>query len=110
MNEILERVFDILSAPAADAIRLAWMTDPTEEELASLDGMDLRLVLEYERKPGGAVRVRLVDRTALVSAFLKAQLPGPAGPEDAERLYAALEEAAEAHLTVSGLSNQTENP
>lgn len=57
-------------------------------------GLDLRALVEYERKPGGAVRVKLMDRGALLAALVKAGF-GPEGdPETAASFFRALEGAA----------------
>lgn len=76
-----------LEASAADVVRLAQGAQP--------EGLDLRLLLEYEVKPGGAVRVRLADRGALFAAMLREGLDlRGTNREEAERLYAALEGGA----------------
>lgn len=64
----MSRVNELVGACPADAISLCWMDHPSREELA---GMDLSLLQEIEVKPGGGVRVKLVDRVGLLCAALK---------------------------------------
>lgn len=66
--EVMRQVESLATASPADIIRLCWMEAPTA---ADLEGLDLRLLLEYERKPGGAVRVKLLDRADLLCAAMK---------------------------------------
>ena len=83
-----EMAYQLLTAPAQDAVRLAGMESPDPQ------GLDLRALVEYEHKPGGAVRVRLLDRGALLGALLRAGLGEAGDPEEVAALFRALEGAA----------------
>lgn len=76
---------EALGAPAGDVVLLAQGADPR--------GLDLRALTEYETRPGGGVRVKLMDRAALIAALVRAGWLEEGDPEAADRLYGALEGA-----------------
>ena len=60
----------------------------------NLKGADLRALVELEVKPGGGVRVELMDKGAALGAILKAGLPQDGDPEAVASFFAALQGAA----------------
>lgn len=83
----------LMESDASDVVLLAHMDAPTARQLKRLD---LRLLSEYERKPGGVVRVKLLDRGALAAAVLKEPAAlRPAGTATADFLAAMTAAAAE---------------
>ena len=63
-------------------------------EAPNLKGADLRALVELEVKPGGGVRVELMDKGAALGAILKAGLPQDGDPEAVASFFAALQGAA----------------
>lgn len=88
-----ELAWELLQAPAQDAVRLAFAD--SAEVLEVLGKLDLRALVECERKPGGFVRVKLADRMALLAALVKAGFgDGGDDTEKAAAFFRALDEAA----------------
>lgn len=63
MREILRRIEALADGRVNDAVKLAFLN---EENLGTLDEMDLSAVAEFKRHTNGAVEVKLVDRLAVL--------------------------------------------
>ena len=81
--------YSLLEAKPNDAVKLALAV--AEGKPPNLKGADLRALVELEVKPGGGVRVELMDKGA---ALLKAGLPQDGDPEAVASFFAALQGAA----------------
>ena len=84
--------YSLLEARPNDAVKLALAV--AEGKPPNLNGADLRALVELEVKPGGGVRVELMDKGAALGAILKAGLPQDGDPEAVASFFAALQGAA----------------
>ena len=82
-----ELAYSLLEARPNDAVKLALAV--AEGKPPNLKGADLRALVELEVKPGGGVRVELMDKGAALGAILKAGLPQDGDPEAVARFFAA---------------------
>lgn len=73
-----ELAYSLLEAKPNDAVKLALAV--AEGKPPNLKGADLRALVELEVKPGGGVRVELMDKGAALGAILKAGLPQDGRP------------------------------
>lgn len=64
-----ELAYSLLEARPNDAVKLALAV--AEGKPPNLKGADLRALVELEVKPGGGVRVELMDKGAALGAILK---------------------------------------
>lgn len=87
-----ELAYSLLEAKPNDAVKLALAV--AEGKPPNLKGADLRALVELEVKPGGGVRVELMDKGAALGAILKAGLPQDDDPEAVASFFAALQGAA----------------
>ncbi|BFK68552.1 MAG: hypothetical protein ACLT5P_07405 [Flavonifractor plautii] len=87
-----ELAYSLLEARPNDAVKLALAV--AEGKPPNLKGADLRALVELEVKPGGGVRVELMDKGAALGAILKAGLPQDGDPEAVASFFAALQGAA----------------
>ena len=87
-----ELAYSLLEARPNDAVKLALAV--AEGKAPNLRGADLRALVELEVKPGGGVRVELMDKGAALGAILKAGLPQDGDPEAVASFFAALQGAA----------------
>ena len=81
--------YSLLEARPNDAVKLALAV--AEGKPPNLKGADLRALVELEVKPGGGVRVELMDKGAALGAILKAGLPQDGDPEAVASFFAALQ-------------------
>ena len=86
-----ELAYSLLEARPNDAVKLALAV--AEGKPPNLKGADLRALVELEVKPGGGVRVELMDKGAALGAILKAGLPQDGDPEAVASFFAALQGA-----------------
>ena len=84
-----ELAYSLLEARPNDAVKLALAV--AEGKPPNLKGADLRALVELEVKPGGGVRVELMDKGAALGAILKAGLPQDGDPEAVASFFAALQ-------------------
>ncbi len=83
-----ELAYSLLEARPNDAVKLALAV---AEGSPQPEGADLRALVELEVKPGGGVRVELMDKGAALGAILKAGLPQDGDPEAVASFFAALQ-------------------
>ena len=81
-----ELAYSLLEARPNDAVKLALAV--AEGKPPNLKGADLRALVELEVKPGGGVRVELMDKGAALGAILKAGLPQNVAPHSLRKVYA----------------------
>ncbi len=75
-----------------DAVKLLFLG---EEDLSLLDGLDLSLISEIKRSPGGAVEMKFVDRVAVLRELLGLQKSESEQKDNGKNFYAALDRAAQ---------------
>ena len=87
-DELLKRLAE--SSPN-DAVKLLFLG---EEDLSLLDGLDLSLISEIKRSPGGAVEMKFVDRLAVLRELLELSKSEDSENAAGNSFYAALDRAA----------------
>lgn len=85
--QILKEIQRLAESRANDAVRLAFLG---EEELETLEGLDLSALTEFKRNKNGTVEMKFVDRMAALE-WLAERCDDPR----AARLYRALEKGTE---------------
>jgi len=85
-EDVIRRLTELAFAPANDAVRLAYLGEPTEETVRMLN---LSAVAEFKRNSAGSVELKLIDRVKALDALYRL-LDG--GSEGSEALLRALEE------------------
>lgn len=66
-SDILQQMLELAARPVNDAVRLAYLPEGGEAEIAALD---LGALSEFKRNANGAVEVKLCDRLAILESVL----------------------------------------
>lgn len=75
-----------------DAVKLLFLN---EEELSTLDGLDLSLLTEMKRSANGAVEIKLVNKLDVIRELSELQRAESAESSAGESFYTALDRAAD---------------
>lgn len=66
-GDILQRMLELAARPVNDAVRLAYLAEGAQDEIAALD---LGALSEFKRNANGTVEVKLCDRLAILESVL----------------------------------------
>lgn len=66
-GEVLRQMMELASHPVNDAVRLAFLSEESRDEIANLDLCGLS---EFKRSANGAVEVKFTDRLAVLQSLL----------------------------------------
>lgn len=66
-GEVLRQMMELASHPVNDAVRLAFLTEESRDEIG---GLDLCGLSEFKRNANGAVEVKFADRLAVLQSLL----------------------------------------
>lgn len=67
-RDVLLQMMELASHPVNDAVRLAFLSEESRDEIASLD---LRGLSEFKRNANGTVEVKFTDRLAVLQSLLE---------------------------------------
>ncbi len=84
-EQILKRMWQLATAGAGDAVKLACCS---QEEWCGLDGLDLDALTEFKRGSNGAVELKFADRGRLLERLLDAV--DHSGEEQVDRFLQAM--------------------
>lgn len=66
-GEVLRQMMELASHPVNDAVRLAFLSEESRDEIGTLDLCGLS---EFKRSANGAVEVKFTDRLAVLQSLL----------------------------------------
>jgi len=67
-RDVLLQMMELASHPVNDAVRLAFLSEESRDEIASLDLCGLS---EFKRNANGTVEVKFTDRLAVLQSLLE---------------------------------------